>query len=295
MDHKEFVSRLNRDTLASLQTRQDGKGLWHLAGHAGLLCAHAVYIGLALPFWQVALITQGIAIVFLFTLEHEATHKTPFKTEWINEWAGHVSGFLILQPFIWFRYFHLAHHRFTNIEGKDPELLAGHKPETRAAYVYHVSGLPYWIGMTKQLVDNALGRDPGDYVPKSARPKVIREARLLLGLYAVVALSLLISPFLFWVWLLPALLGMPFLRLYLLAEHGRCAFVANMFENTRTTYTNRIVRFLAWNMPYHVEHHTIPNVPFHSLPELHKEMQSELKVTSQGYSEFTSEYVRDLH
>jgi len=84
------------------------------------------------------------------------------------------------------------------------------------------------------------------------------------------------------------------LRLYLLAEHGRCAFVANMFENTRTTYTNRIIRFLAWNMPYHVEHHTLPQVPFHKLPELHDLMDGRHVVTSDGYAAFTAEYVRAL-
>lgn len=42
-----------------------------------------------------------------------------------------------------------------------------------------------------------------------------------------------------------------------------------MFLNTRTTLTTRVVRFLAWNMPYHAEHHAMPSVPFHKLPVLH--------------------------
>jgi len=81
---------------------------------------------------------------------------------------------------------------------------------------------------------------------------------------------------LFWIWLLPVLVGQPFLRFYLLAEHGLCPTVANMFENTRTTFTNSIVRFVAWNMPYHTEHHVYPMVPFHKLPELHRIIQNEL-------------------
>ncbi|WP_246694633.1 fatty acid desaturase, partial [Mesorhizobium sp. M2D.F.Ca.ET.147.01.1.1] len=68
----------------------------------------------------------------------------------------------------------------------------------------------------------------------------------------------------------PALLGQPFLRLYLMAEHGRCPLVANMLENTRTTLTNWFVHKLAWNMPYHAEHHAYPGVPFHQLPEFHR-------------------------
>jgi fatty acid desaturase len=295
MDHKEFAASLPRDALAALNETSDGPGLRHLSGHVGLIALLAVWIGAGWPLWQVALVFQGIAICFLFTLEHEATHKTPFKSLWINEWVGRVAGVLILLPFTWFRYFHLAHHRYTNIPDKDPELLSGAKPETWQAYVVHVSGVPYWTGMAIQLVRNAFGGDPGPYIPQSAKLRVISEARWMLFIYAVAGFSLLLSPLLFWIWILPCVLGQPFLRLYLLAEHGRCAFVANMFENTRTTYTNRIVRFLAWNMPYHVEHHALPQVPFHKLPELNDRMQGHHKVTSKGYVEFTSEFVGDLN
>ena len=90
------------------------------------------------------------------------------------------------------------------------------------------------------------------------------------SLFLVAAgLSLVWTDVVLWVWVVPALLGQPFLRLYLLAEHGDCPEVANMFENTRTTFTTRAVRWLAWNMPYHVEHHVWPTVPFHRLPEVH--------------------------
>ena len=111
------------------------------------------------------------------------------------------------------------------------------------------------------------------------------------AIYALGALSLIWSPLLLWLWLVPVLLGQPFLRLYLLAEHGDCPFVANMFENTRTTYTNRVVRFLAWNMPYHVEHHAYPAVPFHHLPALHDKMREHLQVTAPGYAQFTKDYL----
>ena len=285
---------LPQEDLVALNAVEDAPGLRHLAGHLALIVFLGLWIGAGWPLWWLMLIPQGIAICFLFTLEHEATHRTPFATAWINDWAGRVAGLLILLPFEWFRYFHLAHHRFTNDPKRDPELLSGAKPETWQAYLIHVSGLPYWAGMARQVVRNALGRDPGDYVPERARPRVIREARWMLAAYALAGLGLAAAPLLFWVWILPCLLGQPFLRLYLLAEHGRCAFVADMFENTRTTFTNRIVRFLAWNMPYHVEHHTLPQVPFHRLPALHDRMQSHLKVTADGYAAFTRDYARDL-
>ena len=67
-----------------------------------------------------------------------------------------------------------------------------------------------------------------------------------------------------------------------------------MFENTRTTFTNRVVRFVAWNMPYHTEHHTYPTVPFHKLPDLHEIIQRELIHTEPTYTAFTGKYIAEF-
>lgn len=294
MDHKTFIAGLSPDLLARLNRTEDAAGLRHLAGHVGLIVGLAVWIMQSWPLWQLALVAQGIAICFLFTLQHETTHKTPFATLWINEWVGRACGLLLLQPFEWFRYFHLAHHRHTNIPGKDPELAAGGKPDRWGPYLWHISGLPFWLAMGRVTLDCARGRLDPAYIPQRAQARIIREARVMLALYGLGGLNLLWTPLLWWVWLLPALLGQPFLRLYLLAEHGRCAYVANMLENTRTTYTNRVVRFLAWNMPYHIEHHSLPQVPFHQLPALHDAMRGHHGVTAPGYAAFTAEFTADL-
>jgi fatty acid desaturase len=290
MDHKAFVAGLSPDVKATLTARSDRAGLVHLAGHLGAIMVCGVLIAAGVPGWWVLLPLQGILVIFLFTLEHEATHKTPFASERLNEWVGHACGFLILLPFGWFRYFHLAHHRWTNIAGRDPEL-ARAKPATRVAWVWHVSGVPYWVSQMRLMGTLVMGRAVGEYLPAGALPRIVIEARVMAAGYALVAGSLLFTPMLFWVWLLPVLLGQPFLRLYLLAEHGDCPQVANMFENTRTTFTTALMRFIAWNMPYHVEHHVYPAVPFHQLPALHGMMKRELLVTAEGYAAFTKAYL----
>jgi fatty acid desaturase len=43
--------------------------------------------------------------------------------------------------------------------------------------------------------------------------------------------------------------------------------------NCRTVYMNPVLRFIYWNMNYHVEHHMFPMVPYHRLPALHEEMK----------------------
>ncbi len=39
---------------------------------------------------------------------------------------------------------------------------------------------------------------------------------------------------------------------------------------------NPIVRFIYWNMNYHVEHHMFPLVPYHALPALHEELKADM-------------------
>ena len=295
VDHQKFLISLSGETRANLIKRTDRHGLAHLAVHWALIILFGLAIYLAVPGWQLLLVPQGILIVFLFTLLHESIHQTPFKTRWLNAMAARTSGFLIFLPSTWFKYFHLAHHRFTQIPGKDPELTF-EKPKTILGYIIHVSGFPTWIGHFKTLFENAMSNCKADFLPQKAEPRIVKESRLLLFAYMIILSGNIfwMSAELFWIWLLPVLLGQPFLRFYLLAEHGLCPTVANMFENTRTTFTNRIVRFVAWNMPYHTEHHVHPMVPFHKLPELHKIIENELIHKEASYTAFTSRYIAEL-
>ena len=288
MDHRAFVASLAPELRAELTTPSDRAGLLHLAGHVGAILLVGALIAMG---WWALIPVQGVLIVFLFTLEHEATHKTPFASMALNEWVGRVCGFLLLLPFDWFRSFHLAHHRWTNIDGKDPELEGG-KPETLRAWLGHVSGVPYWVAGARLIVGLARGHVRAAYLPETALPRMTREARWMLAGYGLVLASFLVTPVLLWVWVVPVLLGQPALRLYLLAEHGDCPRVTDMFRNSRTTFTTWVMRFLAWNMPYHTEHHVYPQVPFYQLPILHNMMRDHLKATSDGYGKFTIEYLK---
>ncbi|MFD2738754.1 fatty acid desaturase [Sulfitobacter aestuarii] len=294
MTHLEFIAGLDPARRAALQVRSDRKGLAHLAGHLGLLVSLAALIIAQVPFWPLLMLPYGVALVFLFTLSHECTHATPFASKRLNEVIGHALALPLLLPFTWFRYFHLAHHKFTNDPARDPEIADQPRPQTWRDYLIYLSGWGYWRGNAGLIWDHARGRVSAPYLPPRQHGAMIREARLLLALYALIALSLLFTPLALWLWIVPALVGQPFLRAYLLAEHGHCPPVADMLENTRTTLTNRIVRFLAWNMPYHAEHHALPMVPFHALPRLHAEIETHLKSVSNGYGEFSRDYVAGL-
>ena len=295
LDHRGFIASLPPTERQRLTLRSDRPGLVRLAMHWGAILGVGWLIVERVPAWPLLMVVQGVLIVFLFTLMHETVHRTAFATRWMNDVVAAACGALIALPPAWFRHFHFAHHRHTQDPERDPEL-SRPKPETWGQYLWHISGLPVWWSHARTLARNALGRCEDAFVPAYARREVRTEARVMIAGYALaIAVSVAAgSADLVFAWIVPALLGQPFLRLYLLAEHGRCPFVANMFENSRTTFTNRLVRLLAWNMPFHAEHHAYPAVPFHRLPELHRLAKPHLLEVENSYYRFHLKYALRL-
>ena len=295
MNSRKFVASLTAQQKQYLTEKNNIDGIQSLILHFGgiILFGSLIYIDIGpTPLFMVF---QGIFIIFLFTLLHETVHKSPFASESINRIAGLVCGYLIFLPVLWFRYFHFEHHRNTHIPGKDPEL-DDPKPSTLSQYLVYVSGISIWKSQIKTLFKNAFGKIDYSYLPKSSHSRIRAEARVMLLVYTLILIVSLVSQtaVLIEIWIIPILLGQPFLRLYLMAEHDRCPFVTNMFENTRTTFTNAFVKKLAWNMPYHVEHHTYPSVPFHKLPALHELIHCHIKESEQGYIKFNRKYIHSF-
>lgn len=295
MDHRALIRSLPPQQRADLTRKSNRQGLLHLAGHWGLIVVLGGLIAARVPYWPVLMLPQGILIVFLFTLLHETSHRTVFATAWLNKAVAWICGFLIILPPEWFRQFHFDHHRYTQDPEKDPELLTP-KPATLGQYLIHVTGLPVWFGHLKTVLRNASGRDAGHFIPGPDRGKIAWEARIMVLLYAAIAAASLAagSAVPVFIWLAPLLLGQPFLRLYLLAEHGGCPYGPDMLENSRTTHTTWLVRKLAWNMPFHAEHHSLPGVPFHRLPQFHALIKEHLKVTEDGYIRFHRHFTEGL-
>ena len=234
---REVPGRLGREERRRLLQRSDLKGLVHLAGHLAALGATGTLIALEVRGWPALLLPHGILLAFLFCLLHEAVHGTPFRSARLNGAAARLVGFAIFLPPAWFRHFHMAHHRHTHDPARDPEL-ARPLPRSKAGLAWHVAGGAYWARQARGLLVNAAGRNRDAFVPAAGRGAVAREARWFLALYAVAAaLSVhFASAALLWLWLLPLMLGQPFLRLYLLAEHTGCPHVPDMLRNTSTTH-----------------------------------------------------------
>lgn len=295
MDHRELLKSLSHEQRSKITAKSDFQGLSHLALHWGFILSIGTLIAFRVPGWPFLIVVQGVLIIFLFCLLHETCHDTVFKSVQLNRMVGHVCGFMIFLPAKWFRYFHLAHHRHTHDPENDPELQSP-KPENLTGYIKYVSGLPVWLAHLRTFTRNGRGKCADKFVPQKRLISIRNEARYMLAGYLLIGVFCFVFEItqVIYVWLIPIIIGQPFLRLYLLAEHGRCPHVANMFENTRTTFTTYLVRKLAWNMPYHVEHHTHPTVPFYLLPQMHKLIRDHLLVTENGYIRFNRRYIGDL-
>jgi fatty acid desaturase len=276
----------DRAALKALAAPSDRKGLRQLAGHLGLLALTAALVVWSRgSVWLVsALLGHGIVLVFLFAPLHEAIHRTAFRRRRLNDAVARLCGGLLLLPAGYFRAFHLQHHRFTQDPARDPEL-SGRPLGSRGAYLLHLSGLPYWVERVATTCRHALGRVPEDFIAARQRPAIVREARGHLAVYAALAGGSLAvgTDLLLWLWVIPALLGQPALRLFLLAEHAGCPAVADMLANSRTTPTNAAVAALSWNMNRHTAHHAYPAVPFHALPAADRLLAPRTALRADGY------------
>lgn len=295
-DYRAVLRSLSRDEKRRLMRLTNHHGLLWLLAHFALIAsmAWASFSFTGVIGW-LAITGQGTGLCFLFCAMHEAGHGTAFRSKALNKLVTSFVGLLLFMGPVWFQSFHAAHHRHTHDPERDPEL-ATSKPQNWQQYLFHLSGIMIWIASIRTLIGNAI-RPPRDhFIPASSRVRITREARLMLLAYGVIFTSaIIIAPhMLLQFWLLPLLLGQPFLRLFLLAEHTGCPHDPDMLKNSRTTRTNPALLFLSWNMPYHTAHHSFPAVPFHQLPQFHKHIAHYTAVTADGYSSFHRAYAQGL-
>lgn len=286
MDGPIAAPVLDRAALRELSLRSDAAGLRRLALHLAFIAMTTTMVTLSRDTWWAvpAMALHGIGLVFLFAPLHETIHRTAFRSRRINQAVSWLCGLVLAIPPTDFRHFHWAHHRHTQDPDRDPEL-ATSKPRTRAGYLWHLTGLPFWRDRATALLRQATGRPGAPYLPDRDHRRVVLEARVFLLVYGGIALAAALAasalPLINWV--VPVLLAQPALRAFLLAEHTGCPEVPEMTRNTRTTLTHALVRLLGWNMPYHAEHHLHPSVPFHALPRLHRQIVDALGHLSPSY------------
>lgn len=272
------TSPVAKEAMRELLVRRDGPAirdsiLWFaalfLSGYLGY--AYWGSAGCILPFFVYGVIYASSSD----SRWHEASHGTPFKTDWMNEALYEIASFMQVRESVVWRWSHTRHHTDTIIVGRDPEIAAP-RPTNLVSFWLGFMKIPAVIAEFRKMLVHATGRmsaEAATFVPKNEWPKVFWRARLYLAIYAGVAATALGSGS----WLplmyigLPTLYGTWLMVLYGLSQHaGLAENVTDHRLNTRTIHMNLLNRYLYWNMNYHLEHHMFPLVPYHALPRLHE-------------------------
>lgn len=279
---------LTRRELKQFMVRSDYPALVRLVLWICLLAMTSYLVWLSQHSWAfvLAMFVHGVVLVHHFSLQHECCHYTAFKTRWLNDVVGNICGLIIILPNRFFRYEHCDHHTYTQIKGKDTEMLE--LPESFWGYIYYLSSIPYWKAKLSELWRHAMGSisvTENRFIPKEERRIVVLEARIMMLFYLlVIVASIVLQNFIaLWFWLVPVVLGEPVMRAIRMTEHVGRPTVNDMRVNTRSNHVSLPWRFLCWNMNYHAEHHYAASVPFHALPKLSKKLDGYIHSEKHGY------------
>ena len=208
---------------------------------------------------------------------HECGHGTAFRSDWMNNMVYEIASFMVMRESVIWRWSHTRHHSDTIIVGRDPEIQIPRPPDIRGLALALINYGGY-LGYYPALVKHAMGRmteAEKTFVPETEYGKVYRNARLCVLVYFAVILSAIVigSWIPIFLFVLPQFFGTWPMIVHNTTQHaGLAENVLDHRLNCRTVYMNPISRFMYWNMNYHVEHHMYPLVPYHALPDLHKEV-----------------------
>ena len=278
-----FTAPVPRKRMKELMQRKDGPAIRDTAIWIASFLATG---GLAVYFWPAWwALPFFIAYGVLYGSStdsrwHEGGHGTAFKTAWMNDAVYHVACFMIMrEPAVW-RWSHTRHHTDTIIVGRDPEI-AVMRPTVILKVIGMFFAIPQTIAAIKKMLLHVSGRldaEEATYIPEMERARVYLVARIWLAVHLTVIATAIYAGS-----ILPMLLVGPLPTMYgawlhivtgLTQHAGLAEDVLDHRLNSRTVYMNPLMRFLYWNMNYHIEHHMFPMVPYHALPALHEEVKA---------------------
>lgn len=294
-----YRTPLSRERLKELATRSNGLGSLYALFHLGLLTTFltaAVQFQLAGDWFGMVIMALGYGAVMRFSVNalHELAHGTVFTSAHLNRAGGDLFGFIAMvnRPYFWLS--HREHHKYSLHSPYDREV---EEPELHDLGRFLRNGIVSLDPMQsiEPIVEQsrlARGKARGawqEYLFAGAHSHeladVKRFARWVLALHLVIAAVAITLG----AWSIPALLlfGRQFGSLpFQLCNNTQHAGLPDRVDDfrlcCRTFYLSAPLRWLYWNMNYHIEHHMYPKVPCYSLAELHADIKHDLPKSKSG-------------
>lgn len=288
---------VDRDTLRRLTARSNLPGLLQSLGHLILIAATAAgaffSVGRISPALTIAILfLHGTFYAFLLNGFHELCHRTVFKSRFLNEFFLFIYSFLGWFNYVLFRASHTRHHLYTLHPPADLEVVL---PIKRALRTFLIRGFINLIDLFKLPLGTfktAIGKLEGEWQNKlfpESDVNARRKLRVWAWILVLGHIAISVVFFSLGLWIIPVLITFaPFYGSWLLylcndTQHiGLKDNVPDFRLCARTFELNPLVRFLYWQMNYHIEHHMYAAVPFNKLRRLHRLIEKDLPPSPKG-------------
>ncbi len=294
-----YTSPIPRSRMRQLMQRKDGPAIRDTLIWFALLAVSGALGGLAWGTWWAVPAFAVYGVLYASVSDsrwHECGHGTAFKTSWMNEVIYHLASFMAVRAPTPWRWSHARHHSDTIIVGRDPEIAVPRPPRIArllANFTHLVSAPKDLANMLRHSVGR-LHPAERDFIPEGEERAIFWTSRAHLAIYAA---------FIFWAIAtrsllplmyvgLPTLYGSWLMVVFGLTQHaGLAEDVLDHRLNCRTVSLNPVLRWLYWNMNYHVEHHMFPMAPYHALPALHEALKADMPPPYRGLWEAYREII----
>lgn len=274
---------IDRKELKALMTRTDAAGLAHFGLWFLLLAISAPLAWISWGTWWAipAFLIYGTIYSSSDARWHECGHGTPFRTRWLNEILYHISSFMTIREAYLWRWSHARHHTSTIMVGLDPEIQVQRPADLLKILMDFFdlrSGPPEMWRIIRHAFANP-NESVRNFVPENERWKMYWSSRVYVAIWlAFIIWGIAIGSFLPVMFVaLPRFYGGWLHQLLGLTQHaGLAEDTWDHRECTRTVYINPVFQYLYMNMNYHIEHHSMPMVPYHALPKLHAAVRDQM-------------------
>ena len=285
-----YRTPVDRTTLKRLVQTNDRTGLVYLGGFVVALGFFGYLAFLSIDtLWSIpAFLVYGGVWVFATSIVHETCHGTAFRSRWLNEAVLFLAGVLVQQTPTGLRWTHVRHHNHTGMVDKDVELVLTNPLSWRGflwGQLCDVNSIFYYVKLVLLLSIGKPDQEHRDCLSQMALRRACWEARAFLLVYTLVILwsTLLQTWWPILIFLFPRIAGAPVHGVILATQHvGLAQNVHDHRMTSRTMLVNPLLRFIYWNMNYHIEHHMYRMVPFHGLPALHNAIKYDCPPPTRG-------------